>query len=253
MSAMAVLVVLALVAGSGALLPGQASAHERRTVAGKYTFVVGFLSEPTYVEDENGVSLTVTNAQTNQPVEGLEKTLKVEVTAGSASKTFDMDVVFNKDGAYKADFIPTRAGSYSFRFFGTVEGTPVNEKFDSGPGRFDDVITKSGVEFPASVPSNGELAQQVQKIQQAQAQSPAQPRNPLAGLFPGSNQDDVQRALNRANSARNAALGFGIGGIVLGLMGIGLAWYALRTRSAAPSAPAATDNSRGKGGGPEPV
>jgi hypothetical protein len=214
---------IAAIAGTILIAPGSASAHERRMVAGKYTFVVGFLVEPAYVEDANGVSLTVSDLQSNQPVKGVEKTLKVEVSAGGATKTMDLKTVFGRDGAYKADFIPTKAGGYSFRFFGNIDGTEVNEKFESGPGRFDDVQAKSAVQFPASVPSNGELAQQVQGAR------PVEGSGPAAG---GATSDDAQRALDKATSARNTAIGFGIAGIVIGLAGIGTGVYALRSRNA---------------------
>lgn len=49
---------------------GGASAHESRTVAEKYRFVVGFITEPALLEQPNGVDLRSTNTQTNQPVEG---------------------------------------------------------------------------------------------------------------------------------------------------------------------------------------
>src|SRR5829696_3240644 len=107
---LAALIVSALV-----VVPG-ATAHERRTVAGAYTFVVGFLNEPAYLEEPNAISLTVTNAQTNQPVEGVEKTLKVDATVGGETRTFDLRARFGQPGAYIADLIPTKTGTWAFRF-----------------------------------------------------------------------------------------------------------------------------------------
>ncbi len=215
------LVALTLTAGWAAFAPPPASAHERRVVAGKYAFVVGFLEEPAYVEEGNGVSLVVTDTQnSNRPVEGVEKTLKVEVTTAGQSKVFDLRTVFNREGGYQAQFIPTKEGSYTFRFFGTIAGTEINEKFESGPGRFDDIQGKAAAQFPAPVPTNGELAQQVR----GGSTSPA----PAAG-------GDIQDAIDKANSARTTGLVTGGAGILVGLAGLAVALMALRGRSATPA------------------
>jgi hypothetical protein len=204
-------------------VPG-ASAHERRTVAGKYTFVVGFINEPALLEEPNGIDLRITNAQTNDPVEGVEKTLKADIIVGGQTKTAELRARFGMKGAYTADLIPTKTGTWTFRFYGTVEGASVDERFESGPGRFNDVQPKSDLQFPAKQPSIGELAQQVQKGGQP-AEAAAQP----AGASPA----DVQHALDKATSARNTAVGFGIAGIAVGVLGVLLAAYALISRRGA--------------------
>lgn len=217
----ALVAALALLLLSGT---STASAHERRTVAGKYVFVVGFLNEPALVEEPNGIDLRVTNAQTNEPVEGLEKTLKAEIIVGDQKKTVDLRARFGQKGAYTADIIPTKAGTWAFRFFGTVEGTPVDERFESGPGRFNDVQPKSDLQFPVQLPTLGELAQQRAGTPEApgrQAVSPA----------------DVQRALDRAETARRTGLILGILGIGVGLLGVGLALRAQRGRPPIAAAP----------------
>ena len=193
--------------------PGSASAHERRTVAAKYTFVVGFIHEPAYVEDANGVSLVVTTAD-RKPVEGVDKTLKVEVSTAGAKREFPLKVVFNQEGAYQAQFIPTKTGNYTFRFFGTIEGAQINESFESGPNRFDEVVSTRDVQFPAAVPSNGELAAQVR------------PGDSNAGG--ASSTSDVQKALDDAKSARSLALGIGGAGLAVGALGLVFGIMALR-------------------------
>ena len=200
------------------LAPSTADAHERRQV-GPYTLVVGFQGEPAYIEEPNGASLTVSRAD-GQPVEGLEKTLKVEVTTGGDSRTLELKRVFNRPGAYVAEFIPTKTGSFAFRFFGKIEDLDVNERFESGPNRFDDVKAKKDLEFPLAVPTNGELAAQVQQARPAEG--------PQSAAVPSA--DEVQRALDRANSARTTALVAGGAGIIFGLLGLGLAALALAGR-----------------------
>jgi len=191
------------------------AAHERRTIGGgKYTVVVGWLNEPSLLEEPNAISLTVANAQTNEPIEGVEKTLKVDATAGGQTKTFDLAARFGVRGAYVANLIPTKAGGWVFRFRGDIEGTPIDERFESGPGRFNDVEPKAALEFPAQVPSIGELASQVQPGNQPGGQA----------------TPEAQRALDRADSARTLAITFGVIGTLIGLAGLATALYALRAR-----------------------
>jgi hypothetical protein len=217
----ALVAALALLLLSGT---STASAHERRTVAGKYVFVVGFLNEPPLVEEPNGIDLRVTNAQTNEPVEGLEKTLKAEIIVGDQKKTVDLRARFGQKGAYTADIIPTKAGTWVFRFFGTVEGTPVDERFESGPGRFNDVQPKSDLQFPVQLPTLGELAQRRAGTPEAPGQQAVSPA-------------DVQRALDRAETARRTGLILGVLGIGVGLLGVGLALRAQRGRAPIATAP----------------
>jgi hypothetical protein len=146
---------------------------------------------------------------TSPASDGVEKTLKVEVTTGGASRTFDLTREVGKPGAYVAPFIPTKTGSYVFRFFGKIENLDVNERFESGPNRFDEVVSKSDLQFPTQAPSNVQLAAELQKAQ--------------GDTGAGSASADVQRALDRADQARTVGLVAGGIGIVVGLIGVVLA------------------------------
>jgi hypothetical protein len=192
------------------LAPGSASAHERRTVGGDYTFVVGFLKEPAFEGETNGIDLRVSKAG-DQPVEGLEKTLKAEVVVGGATLPLEFKPRFRVPGAYDANFVPTRPGTYIFHFSGSVEGTPVDERFESGPGRFNDVEAVAPLQFPDKVP---------------------------AGV-------EVQRALAAAEGRAATATMLATIGLVAGLAGLALAAWALLSRRAAPTAaPAAPSAAR---------
>ncbi len=234
----AVIAALAVLSVSG--VPG-ASAHERRTVGGKYTFVVGWLNEPALLEEPNGIDLRITNAQTNEPVEGVEKTLKADVTAGGQTKTMDLEPRFGQKGAYTATILPTKTGTWTFRFYGTIEGTQIDEKFESGPNRFGDVEAKSDLQFPVKEPSIGELAQKIGATDAGQ---------PAAATSGQGTNPDLQRALDKSNSARTMALGFGIAGIAVGIIGIAVGAYALSTRKGGPSGGASSGRVPGSG---EPV
>ncbi len=71
--------------------------------------------------------------------------------------------VFGEPGNYGGEFFPTRPGTYSFRFFGTVEGNDVDETFTSSEETFSDVNDPSADAFPAADPSNAELAQRLDR------------------------------------------------------------------------------------------
>jgi hypothetical protein len=208
----------------GALLPlaapGAALAHERRAV-GPYTFIVGFISEPSLAGQPNGIDLRISNTADGSPVEGVDKTLKAAIAFGGGQpKDFPLRAVFGKPGAYTADLIPTKPGSYIFTFTGAINGTQVNEKFESGPGRFDDVQDAAKIQFPDTVPAPAQMATTVQTAQQ-QAQD--------AAARASAAEDQITQART-----------FGIAGIVIGLIGLGLAAWALasarRTNGAAPAA-----------------
>jgi hypothetical protein len=76
---------------------------------------------------------TDSRAQNVKPVEGLEKTLKVEVKAGPQTRAFELKPAFRQPGHYEAYFFPTVATTYTYRFHGTVNGVPVDLSFACNP------------------------------------------------------------------------------------------------------------------------
>lgn len=142
------LIVAAVLAMTSMLMPFTASAHEHRTVATDYEFVVGFINEPAIQGDTNGISLAVTKA--DKPVTGLDQTLKAEIIFGDQKKEVALSPVWKQDGSYEAVFIPTQPGDYTFRFFGTIDGTNVDETFTSSPDGFDSVTPRTDLEFPST-------------------------------------------------------------------------------------------------------
>ncbi len=138
------------------------------------------------------------------PVEGLQDTLQVEVTyvPSGASRTMALHTVFGDPGHYVADLIPTSPGHYRFRFFGAIEGSPVDKTFDSmaGGGAFDDVQAASAIHFPEIVASAREVE----------------------GVVRGA-QATAEQAREEAMSASgsvSAASTLGIIGIIVGAIGI---------------------------------
>lgn len=153
--------IFAVVLSMIAALATPALAHERREV-GPYLFVVGFVEEPSFLGGTNGVSLRVTDTRNTPPipVEGLQETLDVQVFHGGLTRSLDLgfDTVFGQPGLYAAHFVPTAPGVYIFRIHGTIGDLAVDERFESGPGRFDEVQPVSALQYPEQVPVANELS-----------------------------------------------------------------------------------------------
>ena len=221
-AAMIVLVALAgSLAGAGVLL-----AHEHRAV-GEYQLTVGFAVEPAIEGVANGVELRVEKSAASQgpgttegtssagsssmshghddlvPVEGLGQTLQVEVThlGTGISKSMPLYAAFGDPGLYKAALIPTASGGYRFRFFGAVEGHPVDETFESGPNTFSTVNPAGELHFPERRATVREIEGAVRGAQ--------------------SSAEGAQDAAIEASDSASAASILGIVGIVLGVLGIG--------------------------------
>jgi hypothetical protein len=167
---MALPAVLAL-AALPIMSPSPAYAHERRDV-GKYQFVVGFLNEPAFQDEPNGIDLAVTDRDTQQPVEGVDKTLKAAIAFGGGQpRELRLRARFGMPGKYAADLIPTRSGTYVFIFTGEINGQTINERFESGPGRFNDVEAATALHFPVAELTAAEMGSRLEAARQAAAEA----------------------------------------------------------------------------------
>lgn len=186
------------------LVPRDASAHETREVA-NYRFVVGFLNEPAFEGILNGVSVRITDAESEEPVEGVNETLQVEVIhpESGATRTMDLTAVWGDPGHYRASLVPTVPGQYHFRFFGTVGDLQVDELFESGPGRFNDIEVIADLQFPEELASSRELQ----------------------GVASGARTIalDAEDAASSAQTMAYVGIGIGILGVVVGGAGVALA------------------------------
>ena len=141
-------------------------------------------------------------------VTGLEQTILVEVTHVPSGAKRNMSLhAFDEPGKYKADFIPTASGQYVFHFIGTIEGKPIDERFESGVGTFDDVQPATAIQFPETAASTRELESAVRGALESarQAQDTA-----LA----------LDAAANSAQSSASTATTLAIVGMALGALGI---------------------------------
>src|SRR5258708_96145 len=150
---------VAVVIASLGIFASPAAAHERRTI-GPYTFVVGWIVEPAYVNQLNALDLTVTETATTKAVEGLEKTLKAELISGGGAAVMPLTVAtrFGLPGKYQGQVVPTKVGEYTFHITGTVGTMTIDERFESGPGRFGGIEDLAPLQFPTKGASNADLA-----------------------------------------------------------------------------------------------
>ncbi len=123
-------------------IPLLASAHERHVIRigdKTYALVVGLANEPVFVDDKSGFDLRLRLADPAdplnfssprlKPVENVETSLQVEISAGGKKKVFELEPAFRDAGLYHATFIPTAATTYGFRLFGRLNATPVDLTF----------------------------------------------------------------------------------------------------------------------------
>jgi hypothetical protein len=195
------------------LMAAPAFAHEERSV-GAFDMAVGFGAEPAYAGEVNSVQLLL--SKNGKPVVDLGDTLEVQVTFGDQTQKFPLEPFFEEGefgtlGDYRAWFIPTRSGQYSFHFSGTIDGQAVDESFTSGPKTFSDVESPQSVEFPVQDPTTGELADRIDRVE---------PR--LASAI-GDVQDDIHATADDASSAKT----IGLIGLVVGAIGLIVAIVAL--------------------------
>jgi hypothetical protein len=163
---LAAVAAVAVVVSSFAVNTNVALGHERRTV-GPYTFVVGWINEPAYVNSMNSLDLTVTETAGAKAVEGLDKTLKADLTFGGSSTPQPLTLAarFGLPGKYSGFVLPTKVGDYTFHITGTVGTMNIDEKFESGPGRFGAIESTDALQYPQKVVSNADLAARLDQLQ----------------------------------------------------------------------------------------
>jgi glucose-6-phosphate isomerase len=115
------------------------------------------------------------------------------------------DLVFGEPGEYRADFVPSQPGKYTFHFTGTIDGEEIDEEMTSGPDTFSVVEDAASASFPTvEAPSNAELATRIDEESARTADAVA------AAEAAAASADDA------ASSARTV----GMVGVVLGAIGI---------------------------------
>jgi hypothetical protein len=204
--------VIALVA----LPAAPALAHAELDV-GPYSVAIGFGTEPAYVGFPNSLEVIVHEHASGNPIETAADTLTAEVRFGDQAMDLALEPNFDEDsggspGDYRAAFIPTSPGNYTFHLSGTIGSTDVDETVTSSPTTFSSAVDPASIQFPAKIPSVTELSQKIDRVI---------PRAQAAAVSAASSAKDD------AGSAKT----FGIIGMVIGAIGVVVGAVALvRTR-----------------------
>ncbi len=124
--------------------PFAAEPHEARTV-GSYEMVVGLLDEPALAGEKNeldprdsevGASPPAIDAAAAVPVKELDETLQAEVIIAELAMPLEIEATWTSPGEYESVFVPMEPGDYTFRIFGTIDGTELDESLTLSPEGF---------------------------------------------------------------------------------------------------------------------
>lgn len=163
-----------LVGGWVASTPDRADARERRSLLdGRFELIVGFLDEPPFEGEPNGLYLRVTDFQEPTPTPDPEVTpppvpeatvdaepppapvtaFEAEVRYGDQTRLLPLARDANDPTIYRAEFVPTQPGDYTFRIFGTLDGVEFDEEFRSSGNTFPGVTGIGDTQFPSEIPA----------------------------------------------------------------------------------------------------
>lgn len=201
-----------------ALIPVIASAHVVFTT-GAYRIAMGWQFEPsggnvTYVGQPNGIQVFIDQPTADNdigtPVGDLNQdcthpdfqiTVKVGTTTSSPFcllPVYDADTARGRMDEYGIALTPTKVGDYTFHFFGTIHGTPVDKTFTSGPSTFDTVGDQNAAEFPTAVPAVSDLTTKVNQV--------------------GGRAADALTTANNASSSANGATTLAIVALIVAIV-----------------------------------
>ncbi len=219
-------VITLAAAGFFSLIPlAVASAHVGTSV-GHIDMETGFLVEPAYVGQPNGVVLILMHD--GKPVTDLGDAVTVEVSFGDETtdpQTLEPNFFYEDGklesgtpGEYVYHFIPSQPGPNTFHIQGKVDGETIDESIYSGPKTFDEVVDPVTAAFPqVTAPTNEELATRVD--QEAQRTDDA--------------VTQAEAAASDARSAADSAKTIAMVGLLVGTIGVIAAITALVTRKRA--------------------
>jgi hypothetical protein len=104
--------------------------------------------------------------------------------------------------------VPSRSGTFTFRFVGTVRGQQIDQSFTSSDKTFESPKETADIEFPAKDPSRGQLASRIDRIE---------PRIDEVRTAAVSEADDARSAAKLATVLAVLGLAAGVAGVAFGV------------------------------------
>jgi hypothetical protein len=126
--------------------PAHVSAHQSELVGNdKYRVIVGFVQEPIFTDQRNGLDLIIRPAESRDAIPGLEDGLHAELIApdGETRREFPIRPQYGSPGRYTFDVVLSEPGQYRVRVWGDIKGESFDETFS-----LDEVRPISDIRFP---------------------------------------------------------------------------------------------------------
>lgn len=226
---------MAFVLGAAVLLAAvvatPASAHTERK-AGRYSFVVGFGTEPAYAGQPNSMQVIISRdgkpaTDLGDQLEGLMGHAyyggKVDPKLENAMMPLEAHFGdgWGTPGDYRSFFVPTQAGAYTVHLNGALGTQKIDLAIPSGPETFSDVNDPAKAAFPAvKDPTTAQLAERLDRE-----------ATRLTGTMAAAAAAQ-QEARDTADQARLLALG----GLIVGAVGLIVGALAWGRRTSTPAA-----------------
>lgn len=124
-----------------------ALAHEVEVVGdGRYLVIVGFVNEPIFTGERNGLDLIIRPAGEREAIPGLEDGLYAELIApdGETRRAFDIRPQYPHPGRYTFDVMLTEPGRYHVRVWGEIHDVSFDVTLP-----LDEVTPISTLRFPS--------------------------------------------------------------------------------------------------------
>ena len=217
------LVLVATIVFVSPLSVKPAEAHVTK-VFGNYLVEVGWNNEPVYTGLVNAAQVTIKkgSGDSAKPVINALKNMQISLKYGGVTKPLDFLPSSTVDGQYNAPLIPTRVGTYSIVFKGTIEDQAIDTEI-----QLDDVASVDTLNFPPTTGSSADnanvgqvgmvLNQLTNDIEEAKnnADAAAKSVSNVAQSF-----QQVKDTTDRLYLISMTGIGIGIAGIVIAVISI---------------------------------
>ena len=104
---------------------------------------------PAVARDLALVKVAVGGHDRGQLLRVVDETRAHIVDSSDQTMTLALSPAFGEPGKYKSVFFPMQPGDYTFRIFGRIDGTDIDESFTSSPQCFGAVEDPAPLQFPS--------------------------------------------------------------------------------------------------------